>query len=437
MAALIPRRRRDPLKNTPDPPNDWRRLVMRMVKVSELAMGQTVAADVSNVHQQVILPAGTILDDHRRGILKAWGIQEVAVKDSAASESSLPVVPERADAEDGILALGDDVTRPHPVLRELAFAVTRVGPGLGPLIDAVPPLPAQKAAGARARPGPLSVEALVANARVLPSLPSVYFQVDRVINHPSSSVADIGAVLAHDQALCARLLRIANSAFYGFPQRIEGVAEAVRIMGTRQLRDLVLATVVLMQFKGLDPRLVNMTSFWRHALASGIAARAIAGLRRESNTERFFVAGLLHDIGSLLLYQAQPALAQAAIERHRATDLSLEAAERAVIGCHHGAVGAALMASWKLPHFYQDVAAGHHAVDARLFTPESAVIWLADFVAMALRVGSNGEAKPAKFNPGIWALVGIGAGALPKVVDDLVKLLGEIQRMFFGEENGS
>lgn len=408
---------------------------MRTVKVSELAIGQTVAADVSNVHQQVIMPAGTVIDEHRRGVLKAWGIQEVSVRDSTGSESPTSSVSESPEAKNRILALGDDAGRPHPALLELALAVSRAEPGLGGLVmDAAPPLPPQNESVSRTKLGSLSVEALVASARVLPSLPSVYFQVDRVINHPSSSVSDIGAVLGNDQALCARLLRIANSAFYGFPQKIEGVSEAVRIMGTRQLRDLVLATVVLMQFKGLDPRLVNMTSFWRHGLASGIAARAIASLRRESNTERFFVAGLLHDIGSLLLYQAQPALSQAAIERHRATDLSLEAAERVVIGCHHGAVGAALMAGWKLPHFYQEVAAGHHATDARSLTPASAVIWLADFLVMALRLGSNGEARPAKFNPGIWELVGIAPSALEKVVDDLARLVGETQRMFFGEE---
>lgn len=410
---------------------------MRTVKISELAIGQTVAADVTNVHQQVIMPAGAVIDEHRRRVLKAWGIQDVAVNDPTASDPPPAVVSESPEVKDSILSLGDDPGRPHPALRELVDAASRAGPALSALVmDAAPPLPPLKEAVSRARSGTLSVEALVANARVLPSLPSVYFQVDRVINHPNSSVSDIGAVLGNDQALCARLLRIANSAFYGFPQRVEGVAEAVRIMGTRQLRDLVLATVVLMQFKGLDPRLVNMTSFWRHGLASGIAARAIASLRRESNTERFFVAGLLHDIGSLLLYQAQPALSQAAIERHRTTELSLEAAERLVIGCHHGAVGAALMASWKLPHFYQEVAAGHHATDARSLTPASAVIWLADFLVMALRVGSNGEARPAKFNPGIWDLVGIAPAALPKVIDELTRLVGETQRMFFGEEPG-
>jgi len=409
---------------------------MRSVRVTDLLVGQVLAADVVNMHQQVIMPAGAPIDARRRSILKAWGIREVAVEAACEAEAALGEQAPSPESVPDLIAGSDEPDRNHPALIELVQVIARAKPKLASLAsDASQPQPPLAGAlPATAKNPGLSAEKLAASARALPSLPSVYFQVDRIINHPSSSASDIAKVLGNDQALCARLLRIANSAFYGFPQRIEGVSEAVRIIGTRQLRDLVLATVVLMQFRGIDARLVNMTSFWRHGLASGIAARAIAAARRESNTERFFVAGLLHDIGSLVLYQVQPALAQAAIERHRSTDLSLETAERLLIGCHHGAVGAVLMSGWKLPHFFQEVAANHHAADVRSLTPASAVVWLADLLVMALQVGSNGEARPPRFNAEIWELIGIAPGALQAVADEVVRLLAETQRMFLGED---
>jgi putative nucleotidyltransferase with HDIG domain len=408
---------------------------MRLVKVSELALGQTIAADVSNLDQQVIMRAGATVDAHQCAILKAWGIQEVAVQ--GESEPEPPVGPgtESPELQETVLAPTEEHDRSHPAFRELVEVVARVKARLGgTIMDPTLPLPPRNGPAASVQNKSLSAEAISASARLLPSLPGVYLQVDRVINHPASSAADIAAVLSGDQGICARLLSIANSAFYGFSHRIDGVSEAVRVIGTRQLHDLVLATVVLMQLQGVDARLVTMNSFWRHSLAAGIAARSIAAARRETNPERYFVAGLLHDIGSLVLYQAQPALAQAAIERHRATALSLEATERAVIGCHHGSVGAALMAKWKLPHLFQEVAASHHAADVRSLTPASAVVWLADLLAMALELGTNGEARPSRFNPGIWELVGIEAGALQPIADEVVRLLAETQRAFLGEE---
>lgn len=414
---------------------------MRIIKVTDLLVGQVLAADVANLHQQVIMPAGEVIDARRRSILKAWGIREVAVEAASEADPASSASEATPEPTGDLLETSDEQARNHPALLELIQVVTRTKAKLGHLVSdpmpAPPGSPAPPAPHALAFPGRsagLTADKVTAGARALPSLPSVYFQVDRVINHPTSSTSDIAKVLSTDQALCARLLRIANSAFYGFPQRIEGVSEAVRIIGTRQLRDLVLATVVLMQFKGLDARLVNMTSFWRHGLASGIAARAIAASRRESNTERFFVAGLMHDIGSLVLYQVQPALAQLAIERHRTSDMTLDTAERAVIGCHHGAVGAVLMSGWKLPHFFQEVSANHHATDVRGMTPASAAVWLADLLVMALQAGSNGEVRPPRFNAEIWELIGIAPGVLQGVADEVVRLLAETQRMFLGED---
>jgi putative nucleotidyltransferase with HDIG domain len=281
---------------------------------------------------------------------------------------------------------------------------------------------------------PISAETIVARVGTLASLPNIYFQVDKAINHPASSIAGIGTILSYDQALCARLLRIANSAFYGFSRRVEGIEDAVRIIGTRQLHDLVLATVVLSQFKGVDSQFVSMKSFWRHSLACSIAARSMARLRRESNVERFFVAGLLHDIGSLALYQLMPERSQLALERHRDGDKPLEEAERWVFGCDHAAVGAALMTSWTLPPFFRDSTANHHSAGSRGHTPATATVHLADLLVQTLDLGSNGEQRLSRLGPDAREKVGLPPGTLHLVADEVLSLLGEIEELFLGDE---
>jgi putative nucleotidyltransferase with HDIG domain len=299
----------------------------------------------------------------------------------------------------------------HPVLVELAAVAARLGrksasadepghllrrPATSERKSYRPPWP------------PVSAETVAGHAKTLVSLPTIFFQVERAINHPSSSSTDIAKALRTDQGLSARLLRIANSAFYGFPQRVESVDQAIRIIGTRQLHDLVLATVVLTQFRGVDANLVTMKSFWQHSFACGIAARSLATLRRESNVEHFFVAGLLHDIGSLVLYQEFPQRAAVALEMHRREKTALDEVERSVIGCDHGQVGAALMTLWKLPESYREVAANHHnPAGSRSPSVGTAVVHIADLLVAALALGGNGEIGLPRFCPEAWDLVAL------------------------------
>jgi len=408
---------------------------MRWLAISDVAVGQVIASDISNKLGQLILPAGTVLDSRQCALLKAWRVAKVAVQGDEAAGGPPPIA-----SSDDLSASAASTSQPceaspdHAVMVELAAIVDKLKVSDKPAAASPCPNPTVTAGKPSSAGPPVSAETIVGRVGSLASLPSIYFNVERAINHPSGSAADIGKVLRHDQGMSARLLRVANSAFYGFPKRIEGVEEAIRIIGTRQLHDLVLATVVLAHFKNVDARMVNMDAFWRHSLACGIAARAIAGLRRESNTERFFVAGLLHDIGSLVLYQQLPGRAQVALERHRGSDLALEEAERTVIGCDHGAVGAALLSAWKLPEFFAVAAANHHGVGLRPHTVGTAVVHLADLLVVALNLGSNGEARPPRFCVKAWDLLGIEPSSLWRVAEETISLLSEAQRAFLGED---
>jgi putative nucleotidyltransferase with HDIG domain len=386
---------------------------------------------------------GFSVDERSQGILMPLPTPQAAMPEpsqapsSAASELPLPSAP----SSEFLRFFGtNDIA--NPVLGELVSVAQRRAPradpskNLGKMAPACAPAcaPVGKALPPRNPLGPpISPETIVSRVGTLASLPNIYFHVDKAINHPASSTAAIGTILSYDQALCARLLRIANSAFYGFSRRVEGIEDAVRIIGTRQLHDLVLATVVLSHFKGIDSQLVSMKSFWKHSLACSIAARSIARLRREPNAERFFVAGLLHDIGSLAMYQMLPERSQLALERHRDGDKPLEETERAIFGCDHAAVGAALMTSWTLPPFFRDATANHHSAGPRGHTPATAVIHLADLLVQSLDLGSNGELRLSRICPDAWEQVGLKPGGLEIVADEVLALLGEVQTLFLGD----
>jgi HD-like signal output (HDOD) protein len=273
---------------------------------------------------------------------------------------------------------------------------------------------------------------IVRGAVSLRSLPDVYQRLARVIEHPRSSVADIAAVVSQDAGLTARLLGLVNSSFLGFPGRIESVSQAVAVLGTAQLQDLALATAVLRVFEDVPQELVDMESFWRHALASALFARGLAARRHEANLERFFVAGLLHDLGSAVLYAQRPNQARRCLRHAASGDALLHEAEAKVLGCDHADVGRALLAAWQLPLSLQDAVGSHHRPSAAFcFPSEAAVVHVADLMSDALELGSNGERLVPALDPEAWARLKIATSEVPAVVAEVLHQLDEVTGALF------
>ncbi|RMD80417.1 MAG: HDOD domain-containing protein [Gammaproteobacteria bacterium] len=278
---------------------------------------------------------------------------------------------------------------------------------------------------------------LVAGAVEVASLPEVYHRLAEMIDSPRHSAADIARVLEKDPGLTARLLRIANSAFYGFPSQIDTVSRAITVIGTRELRDLVLATCVVRLFKGLPNDLVTMDDFWRHSIGCGLAARALAAQRGERLKERHFVAGLLHDIGALIVYAKLPELAREALLRARHQHQPIFLAERAVMGFDHGAVGCELMRKWKLPEHLQEAAAFHHEPEKAPVDPRDvAMVHLADRIAEAMGLGSSGEPLPEGELAAdrAWGLAELDPGVVEAVTEDVDRRYEETLRLLAGDD---
>jgi len=265
-----------------------------------------------------------------------------------------------------------------------------------------------------------SVQDVVRSVATVCSPPQVYQKLVEVINHPRSGPADVAKVLGEDAGLTSRLLKLVNSAMFSFPQRIGNVTHAVQVVGTAQVRDLALATSIVSTFDGVPEDLVDMESFWRHSLVCGVAARVLAGHRRENNVERFFVVGLLHDVGRLVLFLVEPDSAREAIERTREKGELLHEAERAVLGFDHTHVGAALMAQWNFPAVFGEVLGYHHSpAMASHFPVETAAVHVSDVIANGLRIGSSGQHLVPSLDEGAFSQLGIDPGLAPLMLDDI------------------
>jgi HD-like signal output (HDOD) protein len=254
----------------------------------------------------------------------------------------------------------------------------------------------------------------------LPSLPLVYTSLRAALDDPRTSVTRIADILGQDAALTARLLRLVNSAFYSFSVPVETVSRAVLLVGTEQVHDLALATMVVRLFDGIPAGLIDMPGFWQHGLATGVAARVLGAFRREANVERLFVAGVLHDIGRLVLLRGQAHAYRHALVRCGREGAPLAALERELLGVDHTDVGGALATAWHLPPALRDAVAFHHAPGEAADHPdEAAIVHLADVIVHAMQLGRSGDPRVPPLDGAAWARVGLDPGVLGAVLDEI------------------
>lgn len=249
------------------------------------------------------------------------------------------------------------------------------------------------------------------------SPPLVYDRLNQVLAHPHTGAADIARVISEDPGLTSRLLKLVNSGFFGFPQPVESVAKAVTVVGTSQIRDLALATSVISAFDRVPTELVDLEAFWFHSLACGVMARVIAAHRGADNVERFFVAGLLHDIGHLVVYVGAGEEAFRILERTETSGDPHIACERAILGTDHTEVGGALMETWNLPASLQEAVRWHHdPLAAETYREEAAAVHVAETTAHGLGWGKSGDGRLPPFIGEAWDSLEMSVDELPSLV---------------------
>ncbi len=230
------------------------------------------------------------------------------------------------------------------------------------------------------------------------SLPEAYLKLKAVLEDPDYTVQQVAEAISHDPALAARVLRLVNSPYFGVPTRIDNIPRAVSLLGTQQIHDLALATAVAHTFSGIDPRQHDMASFWSRSLFSALVAQQLGRVCRVEQAERLFVAGLLADLGHLILYQTIPRESLSAEQRWLELAQPLVEVERELLGLDYARVGATLMRQWQLPETLVESTEFHpEPIRAQRDPLGAAVVHLAMTMAQARRLGlafGEGLAQP-------------------------------------------
>lgn len=402
-----------------------------------------LAADLQSDMGRFLLARGTELDERHMRIMRIWGVTAVEVESGEKAEQ----VP---DAPPAALASAQEIMRlrlrlndlEYPAIKELfrlcsarlARSIAknpRKSKSLQSDRPAVPPSgPLEKLEG-KYRSTP---EAILGSGEVtLASLPAFLSELVDIINNPRCSALEIARVVERDTTLTARLLRIVNSPFYGFPSKVDTISRAVTVIGSRQLTTLAMGVAAIHSFQGIPEDLVDMRDFWRHSLMCGFACRILSSYTNTPNSERFFVSGLLHDIGRLALYKNRPKESAEVLALALSLRESSERIERKLFGFEHGVLGGHLLKTWNFPVVLENSVRYHHSPMGSPSFRETAIVHFSDVLAWSLDQDQLETIVPA-LNATVWESLGLPAVSLSAVVEQLEFLYNQTARYFLGND---
>ena len=195
----------------------------------------------------------------------------------------------------------------------------------------------------------MNPEKIVEGMKNLTSFPEAVLRANELIDSPTASVEEIGEVINHDPALSASLLKLVNSAFYNFPAQIDTISRAITLVGTDELRSLILASTVTHAFENISQDMIDMDKFWHRSVYCGLVAKKLAMICATGHAESMFLSGLLHDVGRLVLLTCLPEEAEKIVASATSSGLSLIDVERQILGFGSAELGSALLKNWQLP----------------------------------------------------------------------------------------
>lgn len=231
----------------------------------------------------------------------------------------------------------------------------------------------------------LSLEAVMAKASVLPALPQVVMHILDSLADENSGAEELAEHIASDPAVVARLLAAANAGAMGHSGRVTSVRQAIMMLGVARIRTITMATAVIDRFTAVPP--FDAQQLWLHSVGVAVCAEEIArhaGL----GAEECYTAGLLHDIGQLLMFGVDPFGYSEAMRQRIERDVGIIAIERELLGLDHAQVGSELARLWKLPQSVADAIAGHHGAE-EVDSEMADAVHIAEVLAHALDLGSS------------------------------------------------
>jgi HD-like signal output (HDOD) protein len=349
---------------------------MAMIHINKLEPGMVLADEVRDLSGRLLLGKGnTVQPDHFR-VFKIWGVTEINIRGNNGDkkEAKPNLDPEQLEKiKESTMQVFSHNDLNHPAIKEIfrlsvLFRNEYTFSNTNSNVQLVEDEPAKNI-------GEKNCKKKLADANIkLPEVPSIVFELNEVIANPMSSADDIAQVVQKSPSMTAILLKISS---------------AVILIGTREIAGLALGLSVLSTFDKIPKGLLDMFSFLKHSVACGILTRMLASRKGTSQTEQFFVSGLLHDLGRLIIYCNFPEDSRNILNLSRTANNLLYEVERDYLGCNHSHVAKFLIKKWKLPISLENNIFYHHNPSEARQTVPATLVHLADIITNGLGIGTN------------------------------------------------
>ncbi len=407
---------------------------MGLVHVDNLEVDMVLSEDVRDIKSRLLLTKGQKIQSKHIRIFKIWGITEVNIvgesRDKKNNTEILIDPDKREKITEETKFLFKHVDLSHPAVQEL-FRISLVYSSRQEAN--VQENDSLACADELKEHSVQDVKKMIANREIkLPEMPSTAFELNEIVSDPTASAHSIAEVVNKSPSLATLLLKIVNSSFYGFPSKINNISRAVTIIGTREITGLALGLSIVKAFKDIPKEVMDISSFLRHSIACGIISRILAAKKNIRQTEQMFVAGLLHDIGRLIIYQYFPDQAMTLLSMAAASDNLLYCQENRVLGGNHSLIGQYLLKEWKLPFELQNNIFFHHNPSDAPDPITATIIHLADIIVNALRLGSSGERFVPFFDEKAYEKLEISPGNFETIVQHTIHQLVPLESFFQG-----
>jgi putative nucleotidyltransferase with HDIG domain len=278
---------------------------------------------------------------------------------------------------------------------------------------------------------PLSLDEIIGKLQDLPSLPAVVMELLTSIDQEDVDISVLAKKVSHDQALTAKTLRLANSSTYGLQVKVTTIQQAITFLGFQTTRNLITAAAVTGCFAAGQCAGFNDKAFWRHSIATAACARVLAR-RMRFNQDYAFTAGLLHDIGRLVLVSTYPERYAEVIAWRAAHDCDVLEAERAVLGVDHVAAGVALAEHWNFSDTMKLAIAWHHEPERAGAGFLATIIHVANAIVHALDIAREDDDLVPPVSPVAWTALGLNEEAYLHVFRETELQFDEISTVLMG-----
>jgi len=405
-----------------------------VVNVDDLKEGMVLSRDLIDARGRFLLGKGTVLEDKHLRIMKIWGITAANIDGISQEEIALKslrqydpaILNEAQSYVDSLFCTSEES---HNAMDELKrLCLLRIA---GKIKSGIP-LPRYRGNENIKQPDEsiVSIQHMVDKNVQLSSFPDIYQHIVQVINNPRSSASRVAEVVSKDTSLTATLLKLVNSAFYGLPTKVDSITRAIALIGGKELSTLALGISVIRYFKDIPPRLINMKHFWMHSIACGIFARILANRKMELSEEQFFLGGLLHDIGSLVMLKEYPLTMAYIIDLSHQRKHAIYQVEQEVLGYDQAEVAGMLLEKWNFPPQLIQMIRHQNSPKKARSPLEPAIILIASIMATVFWYGDSGSRYAPPVTKDTWDSLGLPPSVFESAIKQADRQVNEILNAF-------